>query len=282
MTTRRSRPQQSTRSSLPTGPSALLIADAQEAAVLEPILRAASLSVNRRLIDIRNFDLEEFLVDLEEGFEGPLARTSVAILAADLIVDARLDIINLLDEMLDPTRALLVSCTQAGATEQTALCQHPERVAGFGMLGLLGGRPVVEVAPALRSHPDLIERTVSLFTRQGTTGHRVADTPGLVLARILSSLVNQAAFEVSDGHASADTVDTAMRLGAGYPFGPLRWADGVGLDRILMILEYLARALDAERFRPAPLLRHLALSGFTGRAAGRGFYDYSGDDPARA
>jgi 3-hydroxybutyryl-CoA dehydrogenase len=105
-----------------------------------------------------------------------------------------------------------------------------------------------------------------------------------VLARALAAMVNEAALAVSDGAASPEAIDTALQLGAGMPLGPLRWADDVGLDRILMILEYLARAIDGERYRPAPLLQQLALAGYTGKAAGRGFFTYDRPprDPHRA
>ncbi|HWE62250.1 MAG TPA: 3-hydroxyacyl-CoA dehydrogenase family protein, partial [Chloroflexota bacterium] len=205
---------------------------------------------------------------------------SIALIVADRLVDARLDIIALVDDLLAPDRPLLVSCTQAGATEQSALCRHAQRVVGFSVLGLLGGHNVIELAAAYRTDPEVVARSGALFAQAGAQVRQVQDMPGLVLARIMAPLVNEAALAAGEGSASAEAIDTAMRLGGDFPFGPLRWADEVGLDRILMILDYLSRNLDGERFRPAPLLQQLALSGFTGKAAGRGFFTYD-QPPAR-
>ena len=281
MTTRRTRPGGGGRPPLPIGPTALLIGDGEELAVLEPILKAASMTVVRRQSDRDDeFDLEAFLVDLEDSFDGPLARTTLAVVAADLLVDARLDIINLVDQLLNPSNPLLVSCTQATATEQAVLCEHPQRIVGFSILGLFAGHQVVEIAPALRSDPDLTQRVAALLAGGGATVQQVGDMPGLVLARILAPLVNEAALALGEGIGTAQDIDTAMRLGGNYPFGPLHWADEVGLHRILMVMEHLARSLAADRYRPAPLLRQLALSGFTGKGAGRGFFTYQDQQQA--
>ena len=280
MTTRRNKPGGGGRSPLPIGPTALLIGDGDELAALEPILKAASMTIVRRQTDRdEEFDLEAFLVDLEDSFDGPLARTTLAIIAADLLVDARLDIVNLVDQLLNPDNPLLVSCTQATATEQAVLCEHPRRVVGFSILGLFAGHQVVEVAPALRSDPELTQRVATLLASGGATVQQVGDVPGLVLARILAPSVNEAALAVGEGVGTAEAVDMAMRLGANYPFGPLRLADEVGLHRILLVMEHLARSLATDRYRPAPLLRQLALSGFTGKAAGRGFFTYQDIQP---
>lgn len=276
MNTRRNRPVGG-RPPLPIGPTALLVGDGEELAVLEPVLKAASMTIVRRQTDRDDdFDLEAFLVDLEDSFDGPLARTTLAIVAADLLVDARLDIINLVDQLLNSSNPLLVSCTQATATEQAVLCEHAQRVVGFSLLGLFADHQVVEIAPALRSDHDLTQRVAELLIRGGATVQQVGDVPGLVLARILAPVINEAALAVGEGIGTAEDIDTAMRLGGNYPFGPLRWADEVGLHRILMVMEHLARSLADDRYRPAPLLRQLALSGFTGKASGRGFFTYQG------
>ena len=164
MTTARSKgPRALPRAALPTGPAALLIADAEERAAIEPVLKTGGLALTTRLIDIRDFDLENFLLDLEDAFEGPLARTAVVVVAADLLVDARIDIINLLDQILEPGRPILVSCSQATATEQSALADHPQRIVGFSMLPLLGGHRVIEVAGTARTDPAIVERVRALF-----------------------------------------------------------------------------------------------------------------------
>lgn len=280
MTTKRTKPRSLPRTTLPGGPMALLVADAIEQRVLEPLLRAAKLSVTWRRTDVDAFDLEEFLLDLEDTIAGPSGHITAAVIVADRLIDARIDIISLVDDLLPADRPLLVSCTQAGATEQAALCRHPRRLVGFSVLGLLGGHQVVEVAPALRSETDLVRRVSEWFALAGVQAPQVQDSPGLVLARVLAPLVNEAALATGEGIAPPEAIDTAMQLGGDFPFGPLRWADQVGLDRILMILDYLSRTVDSERYRPAPLLQQLALSGFTGKAVGRGFFSYEQPAPS--
>ncbi len=104
---------------------------------------------------------------------------------------------------------------------------------------------------------------------------RVKDAAGLTFPRILSLIVNEAARALEEGVASAEEIDVAMRLGVNYPQGPLKWADEIGLDEVLAVLEGLQRETGEDRYRPAPLLRKLVSSGFVGEIAGRGFYCYN-------
>jgi 3-hydroxybutyryl-CoA dehydrogenase len=94
--------------------------------------------------------------------------------------------------------------------------------------------------------------------------------------RILSLIVNEAARALEEGVASAEEIDIAMRLGVNYPQGPLKWADQIGLDEVLAVLEGLQRETGDDRYRPAPLLKKLVSADFLGEITGRGFYVYKG------
>jgi len=96
----------------------------------------------------------------------------------------------------------------------------------------------------------------------------------LIFARILSLIVNEAARSLDEGVAPAEEIDTAMRLGVNYPSGPLKWADRIGLDEVLAVLEGLQRETGDDRYRPAPLLTKMVLAGWLGEASGKGFYEY--------
>ena len=102
----------------------------------------------------------------------------------------------------------------------------------------------------------------------------VGDAPGLILGRIVSQLVNEAAFALQKGIGSAEDVDTALRLGFNFPRGPLEWGDAIGLDHVLAVLDALRAELGEERYRAAPLLRRLVADGQLGRSTGRGFFSH--------
>jgi 3-hydroxybutyryl-CoA dehydrogenase len=102
----------------------------------------------------------------------------------------------------------------------------------------------------------------------------VSDSPGFVSNRLLMPLINEAAFCVMEGVATAESVDAVMKLGMSYPMGPLELADFIGLDVCLDVCEVLSAGLGEARFRPCPLLRKMVDAGWLGRKSGRGFYVY--------
>ncbi len=108
----------------------------------------------------------------------------------------------------------------------------------------------------------------------------IQDTPGMVLPRIYAMLANEAAFALQEQVASAQDIDTAMRLGTNYPQGPLTWADHVGLDTVLAILDLLWKTYREERYRPCLLIQQLVEAGHLGVVTGQGFYHYSPDIPS--
>ncbi len=272
MTTGRGRPRNTPFRVLAGRPGALVVGTAGEIAIFTPLLRKAGVEVIDFPIDPIRFDFE---VEALEGTLSTMAGgANLALILADVCGDDRLPLINCVDEALPSAAPLLVSCVQAGVQEQSAICEHPERVVGIGPLGVLSGRTVVEVAPALTTEAAVLDRARAFLEGAGLTVHQTADRPGLVLARTLLPVVNEAAFALTERVASAEDIDAAMTLGAAFPFGPLRWADEIGIDRVLLGLEYLVQATYAERYRPAPLLRRMAQAGWTGKAAGRGFFVY--------
>jgi 3-hydroxybutyryl-CoA dehydrogenase len=117
-------------------------------------------------------------------------------------------------------------------------------------------------------------RADAFFRSLGKHVERVGDAPGLVLGRIVCQLVNEAAFAVSEGVGSPRDVDVAMRHGYNWPRGPLEWADTIELDQVLATLDSLHEELREERYRAAPLLRHMVADGRVGRSTGEGFFNY--------
>jgi 3-hydroxybutyryl-CoA dehydrogenase len=150
--------------------------------------------------------------------------------------------------------------------------------AGFHALPPLEGTGLVELTRGPATSPVAAERTERLFQTLGKHVEWVGDAPGLALGRIVCQLVNEAAFALTEGVGSAEDIDAGMVLGLNYPRGPLEWADTIGLDHVLAVLDALQEHYREERYRAAPLVRAQVWEGRLGRHAGAGFFD-QGDGP---
>jgi 3-hydroxybutyryl-CoA dehydrogenase len=127
--------------------------------------------------------------------------------------------------------------------------QHPERLIGYGVLGALESQRAVEIVDSDDASDDALELAQELFAALGKGTVLVEDAPGLFLGRTVGSIVNEAMIAVAEDVASADDIDTAMRLGANYPIGPVAWGREIGGARIARILKRLADA-EGEAFAP--------------------------------
>jgi len=145
---------------------------------------------------------------------------------------------------------------------------------GFHALPPFDNAELVELTKGPGSSPTVIARAEQLFRTLGKHTVWVEDCPGLVLGRIVCQLINEAAFALGEGVGSAKDIDTGMVLGLNHPRGPLEWADLIGLDHVLGVIESLHREYGEERYRPAPLLRRLVRRGRLGVRTGGGFFEY--------
>jgi 3-hydroxybutyryl-CoA dehydrogenase len=180
-----------------------------------------------------------------------------------------------LDDFLPATSVIVTSCLSFGVTQLASWLRHPARLVGFATFYPLKDRKVIELAGGLRSAESALSVAEEFFKSLGKETFRVKDTAGLTFPRILSLIINEAARALEEGVASAEEIDIAMRLGVNYPQGPLKWADQIGLDEVLAVLEGLLRETGDDRYRPAPLLKRLVTAGFLGETSGRGFYVYN-------
>lgn len=180
-----------------------------------------------------------------------------------------------LDRKLSPFAITLTSCLGFSTTRIASWMSRPERVVGFATFYPLENKKVIEISAGMRTLEKCLDGVQDLFHQLGKETVRVKDMPGLVFPRTLSLIINEAARSLDEGVAEAEEIDTALRLGTNYPLGPLRWADQVGLDEVLTVLEGLHRETGDDRYRPSPLIKRMVLAGRLGECSGEGFYEHN-------
>jgi 3-hydroxybutyryl-CoA dehydrogenase len=201
--------------------------------------------------------------------------------SAELIVEAaterpdlKFEIFGTLDRVAAPEAILASNTSSISITEIAAKTKRPGQVIGMHFMNPV---PVMQLVEVIRGHATsdaTTVRTLDVAKALGKTPVEVNDYPGFVANRILMPMLNEAMFTVMEGVATAEAVDTVMKLGMAHPMGPLALADFIGLDVCLAILEVLHRGLGDPKYRPCPLLRKMVAAGHLGRKSGRGFYTY--------
>ena len=189
--------------------------------------------------------------------------------------DKKQSLLREIEAALPASCVIITSSLRFTVTEAASWLKHPERLVGFATFCPLKDRKLIELAAGLRSSEAALAQAEQVLESLGKESVRVKDSPGLTFPRILSLIINEAARSLEEGVASAEEIDVAMRLGVNYPQGPLRWADQIGLDEVLAVLEGLHRATGDDRYRPAPLMKKLVVAGFCGESSSKGFYSYS-------
>jgi 3-hydroxybutyryl-CoA dehydrogenase len=153
---------------------------------------------------------------------------------------------------------ILSSSVTVSATEQASWLRRPERLLGIGALPDLISKPLVEIAPTVHTTRSTLETAREFLRSLGKTTAAVQDRIGMVMPRILCQLINEAFFAVGEQVGTPNDIDTAMKLGTGYPEGPIAWAHRIGLETVIAVLSAIQGDLGEERYRLAPVLRQLA------------------------
>ena len=179
-----------------------------------------------------------------------------------------------LDRLVPRGTVLASNTSSISITALGARTGRPEAVIGMHFMNPVPVMALVEVIRGQATSDATAGRVMAIARELGKTPVEVHDYPGFVSNRVLMPMINEAVFCLMEGVASAESIDTVMRLGMHHPLGPLALADLIGLDVCLAILEVLQRGLGDDKYRPCPLLKRMVAAGQLGRKSGRGFYDY--------
>jgi 3-hydroxybutyryl-CoA dehydrogenase len=175
---------------------------------------------------------------------------------------------------LRPDAILATNTSSIPITRIAAATPNPERVIGMHFMNPVPVMALVEIIRGAQTSDATYAATRALAEKLGKTTVLSKDMPGFIVNRILIPMINEACFALQEGLASAEDIDTAMKLGTNVPMGPLTLADFIGLDTCLSIAEVLHKGLGEDKYRPAPLLRQYVDAGWFGRKSKRGFYKY--------
>ena len=176
--------------------------------------------------------------------------------------------------------ALIATNTSSiSITRMAAITDRPERFIGMHFMNPVPVMKLVEIIRGIATSEETFNTVRDLAIALGKTAAMAEDFPAFIVNRILLPMINEAIYTLYEGVGSVESIDTAIKLGANHPMGPLELADFIGLDTCLSIMNVLYDGLADSKYRPCPLLVKYVEAGWLGRKVGRGFYDYSGDTP---
>jgi 3-hydroxybutyryl-CoA dehydrogenase len=204
-----------------------------------------------------------------------------ALEAAEIVIEAvseqlelKASIFQELDRVCPPEDILATNTSTLSVTEIAARTKRPDRIIGLHFLHPVPKVPLVEVVRGLATSDSTYRDALEFVRVLGKTGIEVFEYPGYVTTRVMLPFLNEAMHVVMEGVASAEAVDTSMKLGYGLPVGPLQLADRMGLDEVRRWMQYLFDELGDVKYRPCPLLRKMIRAGHLGVKTGRGFFAY--------
>ncbi len=194
-------------------------------------------------------------------------------IAEDL--DVKTSLFRELDRICRPGAILATTTSSLPIIEVAAVTTRPSDIVGLHFFNPAPVMKLVEIVDTVATSPDVIATAIDVVEAIGKVGVRCGDRAGFIVNALLFPYLNDAIKMAEGNYASTDDIDTAMRLGCGYPMGPFELLDVVGLDVSLAIQQTLYRELREPGYAPAPWLEHLVTAGYTGRKAGRGFRSYA-------
>ncbi len=258
-----------------------------------------------RLVDVDQARLDKAIAVVERNLGRQVARetiTEVDKVAALARIDTGLDLAALGDSdlvieaasedeevkrgiyqelagILRPEALIATNTSSISVTRLAAATDRPGRFMGMHFMNPVPVMKLVELIRGIATDEDTYQAIRKLTLKLGKTPAMAEDFPAFIVNRILLPMINEAVYTLYEGVGSVQSIDTAMKLGANHPMGPLELADFIGLDTCLAVMQVLYDGLADTKDRPCPLLVKYVEAGWLGRKSGRGFYDYSGDEP---
>jgi len=180
---------------------------------------------------------------------------------------------------LKPDAIVATNTSSISITRLAASTDRPERFIGIHFMNPVPLMELVELIRGIATDDKTFEKSKEFVKKLGKTIAVSEDFPAFIVNRVLLPMINEAVYTLYEGVGNVEAIDTAMRLGAHHPMGPLELADFIGLDTCLSVMQVLHEGLADSKYRPCPLLVKYVEAGWLGRKTQRGFYDYRGEKP---
>jgi len=204
----------------------------------------------------------------------------------DLVIEAapenealKREVFRKLCPVLKPDAVIASNTSSISITRLAAMTDRPARFIGMHFMNPVPIMKLVEIIRGIATSEECFVAIRDLTRKLGKSAAVAEDFPAFIVNRILLPMINEAVYTLYEGVGNVESIDTAMKLGANHPMGPLELADFIGLDTCLAVMHVLHDGLADSKYRPCPLLVKYVEAGWLGRKAKRGFYDYSGEKP---
>ncbi len=207
------------------------------------------------------------------------ADADLLIEAATEVEDLKRKILTELTQFVKPGAIISSNTSSISITRLAAVTGRPERFIGIHFMNPVPRMQLVELIRGIATDDVTFEETKAFVAKLGKTISVSEDFPAFIVNRILLPMINEAIYTLYEGVGSVDAIDTAMKLGANHPMGPLQLADFIGLDTCLSVMQVLHEGLADSKYRPCPLLVKYVEAGWLGKKTQRGFYDYRSGTP---
>jgi 3-hydroxybutyryl-CoA dehydrogenase len=209
-----------------------------------------------------------------------------ALAGCDLVIESAVEkeeikrkIFSDLCASLKPDAILASNTSSISITRLAASTDRPERFIGIHFMNPVPLMELVELIRGIATDDPTFESSKAFVAKLGKTIAVSEDFPAFIVNRVLLPMINEAIYTLYEGVGNVEAIDTAMKLGANHPMGPLQLADFIGLDTCLSVMQVLHEGLADSKYRPCPLLVKYVEAGWLGRKTQRGFYDYRGEKP---